>query len=156
VRDGGATAPAALVAGWRRAAREDVLLLDALPEDAVRRDVALAAAAGEDAFRLTEAGRAAASGIATGEAIVSDIGSGANASERGPPPHAEKATASTARHDSTARRPPIENVKDSPDEDARTIVGGRRGLKCGDPDCDEKGDTRREECICVPYATRGT
>jgi len=155
VRDGDATAPAALVAGWGRAVRVDVLLLDALPEDAVRREVALDAA-GEGAFRLTEAGRAAASGIATGEPIVSDIGSGANASERGPPPHAEKATASTARHDSTARRPPIENVKDSPDEDARTIVGGRRGLKCGDPDCDEKGDTRREECICVPYATRCT
>jgi hypothetical protein len=111
-------------------------------------------AVAEGATPLTELGRAAARGIATGKAIVSDTGSGANASERGPPPHAEKATA--ARHEATARRPPIGNVKDSPGEDARTIVGGRRGLKCGDPDCDEKSDTHREKCVCVPCATRCT
>jgi hypothetical protein len=132
------------------------LSLDAVTEAAVWRDVALEDAIDEDAFPLTRAGRAAARGIAAGVAIVSDTGSGANASEREPPPHAEKATASTARHESNARRPPIGNVKDSPGEDARTIVVGRRGLKCGDPDCDEKGDTRCEQCICVPCATRCT
>ena len=86
--------------------------------------------------------------------------SGADAGERAPPAHAvaaaTNATKHAVMHESRTRRLPLGNGNQAPGEDASTIADGWRALKCGDPDCDEKGDSGWSACIRVPCATRCT
>ena len=84
-------------------------------------------------------------GDGAGEPIASNSEAGADASERGPPAHAVAAATNTTKHRSCTNRRRgdhlIGNGNHSPGEDASTIADGRSALKCGDPDCDEKGDS---------------